>query len=126
MVSFVAVCNITGVGNIQFNIVYDNVAHPIKPRYTINNEGYFTVSFDIGLDPVEEDMQHSLNIYVKSLDTATLNIATLDSELIINASGIKSSEPTWTGRYELTDEVATISLQNVINVLGFNSVINKE
>lgn len=126
MASFVAVCNITGVGNIQFNIVYDNVAHPIKPRYTINNEGYFTVSFDIGLDPVEEDMQHSLNIYVKSLDTATLNIATLDAELIINASGVKASEPKWTGRYELTDEVALISLPNVINVLGFNSVINKE
>lgn len=124
MASFVAVCNITGVGNIQFNIVYDNVAHPIKPRYTLNNEGYFTVSFDIGLDPVEEDMQHSLNIYVKSLDTATLNIATLDAELIINASGVKSSEPKWTGRYELTDEVAHISLQNVINVLGFTSNIN--
>ncbi len=126
MASFVAVCNITGVGNIQFNIVYDNVAHPIKPRYTINNEGYFTASFDIGLDPVEEDMQHSLNIYVKSLDTATLNIATLDAELIINASGVKASEPKWTGRYELTDDVALISLPNVINVLGFNSVINKE
>ena len=126
MASFVAVCNITGVGNIQFNIVYDNVAHPIKPRYTLHNEGYFTASFDIGLDPVEEDMQHSLNIYVKSLDTATLNIATLDAELIINASGVKASEPKWTGRYELTDEVALISLPNVINVLGFNSVINKE
>lgn len=126
MASFIAVCNITGVGNIQFNIVYDNVAHPIKPRYTLHNEGYFTVSFDIGLDPVEEDMQHSLNIYVKSLDTATLNIATLDAELIINASGIKNSESKWIGRYELTDEVAPISLQNVINVLGFNSVINKE
>ena len=125
MASFVSVCNITGVGNIQFNIVYDNVAHPIKPRYTINNEGYFTVSFDIGLDPVEEDMQHSLNIYVKSLDTATLSIATLDAELIINASGVKASEPKWTGRYELTDDVALISLPNVINVLGFNSVINK-
>ena len=126
MASFVAVCNITGVGNIQFNIVYDNVAHPIKPRYTFHNDGYFTVSFDIGLDPVEEDMQHSLNIYIKSLDTATLNIATLDAELIINASGVKASEPKWTGRYELTDEVAIISLPNVINVLGFNSVINKE
>lgn len=126
MASFVAVCNVTGVGVIQFNIVYDNVAHLIKPRYTLHNEGYFTVSFDIGLDPVEEDMQHSLNIYVKSLDTATLDIATLDAELIINASGIKSSKPKWTGRYELTDEVALISLPNVINVLGFNSVINKE
>lgn len=126
MASFVAVCNITGVGNIQFNIVYDNVAHPIKPRYTLHNEGYFTASFDIGLDSVEEDMQHSLNIYVKSLDTATLSIATLDAELIINASGVNTSEPKWTGRYELTDEVAFISLPNVINVLGFNSVINKE
>ena len=126
MASFVAVCNITEVGNIQFNIVYDNMAHPIKPRYTLHNDGYFTVSFDVGLDPVEEDMQHSLNIYIKSLDTATLNIAALDAELIINASGVKSSEPKWTGRYELTDEVALISLPNVINVLGFNSVINKE
>lgn len=123
MASFVAVCNITGVGNIQFNIVYDNVAHPIKPRYTLHNEGYFTVSFDIGLDPVDEDMQHSLNIYVKSLDTATLNIATLDSELIINASGVKSAEPTWTGRYELSDSVNAISLPNVINVLNFTSNI---
>lgn len=123
MASFVAVCNITGVGNIQFNIVYDNVAHPIKPRYTLHNEGYFTVSFDIGLAPVDEDMQHSLNIYVKSLDTATLEIATLDSELIINASGIKSSEPTWTGRYELSDSVNIISLPNAINVLDFTSSI---
>lgn len=122
--NFVAVCNITGVGNIQFNIVYDNVAHPIKPRYTLHNEGYFTVSFDIGLDPVDEDMQHSLNIYIKSLDTATVEIATLDAELIINASGVKSSEPTWTGRYELSDEVALISLPNVINVLGFNSNVS--
>jgi len=126
MASFVAVCNITGVGNIQFNIVYDNVAHPIKPRYTLHNEGYFTVSFDIGLDPVDEDMQHSLNIYIKSLDTATVEIATLDAELIINASGVKSSEPTWTGRYELTDEVALIKLPNVIKVLDFSSSINKE
>lgn len=126
MASFVAVCNITGVGSIQFNIVYDNAAHPIKPRYTLSNDGYFTVSFNIGLDPVDVDMQHSLNIYVKSLDTATLSIATLDAELIINAAGVKTSEPTWTGRYELTDEVAPISLQNVINVLGFNSVISKE
>lgn len=123
MASFVAVCNITGVGNIQFNIVYDNVAHPIKPRYTLHNEGYFTVSFDIGLDPVDEDMQHSLNIYIKSLDTATVELSTLDAELIINASGVKSSEPTWTGRYELTDEVGYIKLPNVIKVLGFSSNI---
>lgn len=123
MASFVAVCNITGVGNIQFNIVYDNVAHPIKPRYTLHNEGYFTVSFDVGLDPVEDDMQHSLNIYVKSLDTATLNINTLDAELIINASGVRSAEPTWTGRYELSDSVNAISLPNVINVLNFNDIV---
>lgn len=123
MASFVAVCNITGVGNIQFNIVYDNVAHPIKPRYTLHNEGYFTVSFDVGLDPVEGDMQHSLNIYLKSLDTATLNINTLDAELIINASGVKSAEPTWTGRYELSDSVNVISLPNVINVLNFSDTV---
>lgn len=126
MASLVAVCNITSIGNIQFNIVYDNVPHPIKPKYTFHNNGYFTVSFDIGLDPVEADMQHSLNIYIKSIDTAELSISTLDSELIINASGIQASEPTWTGRYECSDDVETIKLDNVINILSFNSSINIE
>lgn len=125
MASFVAVCNITELGNIQFEIVYDNVTHPIKPRYTLNNKGYFTVSFDIGLDAVDEDMQHSLNIYIKSIDTAELSIATLDSQLILTASGVKSSEPKWTGRYELTDDVELLTLGNVINVLGFTESVSK-
>jgi hypothetical protein len=119
MASFVAICNVTGVGSIQFDIVYDNVTHPIKPRYTLSNEGYFTVSFDIGLDAVDEDMRHSLNIYIKSTDTAELSIATLDSQLVLTASGVKSAEPIWTGRYELTDEVSLVTFDNVINVLGF-------
>lgn len=124
--SIVCVANVTAIGNVEFYIVYDSIELPLKPKYTIHNEGYFTFSFDIGLDPVDGDMQHSLLVYIKSIDTLALETGATDTEIIINASGVQSIQPSWTGRYEITERVRTIHIDNLVNVFGFEESVQKQ
>lgn len=122
------VADITTVGTIAFRITHNNVIQFLAPKWTLTNTGYFTFSFDIMLEAAEVDMQHSLLVEVVSSQGLTADIDQLQYQLIITASGVKNGEPSWTGRYELSDEVPQyiVALNNPIKYTGFSETINPQ
>jgi hypothetical protein len=111
--SFTGIASIATSGNIEFKITYDNVEYICRPKWTIANAGYFTFSFDLGLSAVDVDMQHSLKIDAVSTGIVA-TFAQYDYQAIITASGVSTAEATWTGRYELEDEIPTYTLRRGI------------
>lgn len=131
--SFVMITKTELTGLVSLRIVYDNVEVLLKPKFQCSL-GYHTLSFTKSLDPSDVDMLHSLSVYATFAEDSGQPIEAVthclvgayDIEANIMGWKLSSGKPEWTGRYELTDKVPLISLPNVINVLGFNSVINKE
>lgn len=121
-VALMAIASIITAGDIEFKITYDNVEYFCRPKYT-SQIGYFTYSFDIGLDAVDTDMQHSLVIEVVSKGIE-LKANSFDYQLVITASGVKDASAEWNGRYEVSDFVKPllISEDNIkLNDYSVNS-----
>ena len=131
--SFVMITKTELTGLVFLRIVYDNVEVLLKPKFQCGL-GYHTLSFTKSLDPSDVDMLHSLSVYATFNEDSGQSIEALtpclvgayDIEANIMGWKLSGGKPEWVGRYELTDKVPLISLQDVINVLGFNSSINKE
>lgn len=129
--SFVMITKTELTGLVSLRIVYDNVDVLLKPKFQCN-VGYHTLSFTKSLDPSDVDMLHSLSVYATFVEDSGQSIESIipclveayDIEANITGWKLSSGTSKWTGRYELSDEVALISLPNVINVLGFTSNIN--
>lgn len=129
--SFVMITKTELTGLVSLRIVYDNVDVLLKPKFQCN-VGYHTLSFTKSLDPSDVDMLHSLSVYATFVEDSGQSIESIipclveayDIEANIMGWKLSSGTPKWTGRYELSDEVALISLPNVINVLGFNSNVS--
>lgn len=129
--SFVMITKTELTGLVSLRIVYDNVDVLLKPKFQCSL-GYHTLSFTKSLDPSDVDMLHSLSVYVTFVEDSGQSIESIipclveayDIEANIMGWKLSSGTPKWTGRYELSDEVALISLPNVINVLGFNSNVS--
>lgn len=109
--SITVTADIEQAGDVEFRIVYDNVNYLARPKWTVQR-GYFTFSFDIGLQGTDAEQQHSLVIYMISkaqrYDTespAIVSIAANEYQLVITASGVVNAGGGWTGRYELSDSI---------------------
>jgi len=63
----------TQAGDISFRFVYDADDYWTKPKYTLH-EGYNTLSFTIGLKASDIDRQHSLGVYITSMESIVSNI----------------------------------------------------
>lgn len=129
--SFVMITKTELTGLVSLRIVYDNVDVLLKPKFQCSL-GYHTLSFTKSLDPSDVDMLHSLSVYATFVEDSGQSIESIipclveayDIEANIMGWKLSSGTPKWTGRYELSDKVALISLPNVINVLGFNSNVS--
>lgn len=132
--TFVMIVKNELAGLVSLRIVYDNVNVLLKPKYQCV-KGYNTLTFTNSLEPSDADMQHSIAVY------ATFNADAIEGtegtvvenpcivelyNIEANIMGWKTSSgvPGWTGRYELSDEIEVIRLDNSIKIADFNQSIN--
>lgn len=124
--TFVMICNNALSGLVSLRIVYDNVDTLLKPRYQ-NSIGYHTLSFSKSFEATGTSMPHSVSVYatfIKDENQETISdnpcsVLAYDIEANIQAWGIVSSEPEWTGRYELRDSVGVVTIDDAVKILEF-------
>lgn len=111
-------------GDIYFRFIYDVEEYFYKPKYYCRL-GYKTFSLTCYLDPINIDYQHRLQVYIIS-NGAIIDVRDYDYQLIVMANGIVGADPSWTGRYDLSDSVQSFDMDNIIVLEGFEDELSHE
>lgn len=120
-IDFCGVVTVPADGLVQIKIIYDNVETILVYKWTLL-AGVFTLAFSKSFSGVDTEMTHSLKIYINYTITDETYEGT-DKEAAIDIYGLElniiaykavSSAPSWSGRYELTDELTLPTLNNII------------
>lgn len=107
--------------SVLIKITYDEKVVVFSPKYTVS-AGYNTLSFQNSLSVSESEVQHNLKI--SAISSSSAEVLKLDLNLNIIASNIKfSGDNTWTGLYELSDDVSNLEVNYNIELKGFSESI---
>lgn len=126
--TFTMVCENELSGLVSLNIYYDNVIELLRPKYQ-NSIGYNTLSFSKSFEPSGTAKPHSVSIYASFIQDENQEIISnnpcsvpaFNLEANIQAWGVLSSEPEWTGRYELSDSVGIVKIDDAVKVFEFTA-----
>lgn len=126
LLTFTMICNNELSGLVSLSIFYDNIFDLLEPKYQ-NSIGYHTLSFSKSFEPSGTSKPHSLYIYASFIKDKNQEIISdnpcsvpaYNIEANIQAWGVASSEPEWTGRYEISDSVGIVTIDNAVNILKF-------
>lgn len=123
--SFVMTTKAEKKGIISARIIYDNVEMVLKPKI-MHTGGFSTMSFSKSFDATDTQIMHSVNVYV-NFEWLSDNTEIEDEDVVVEVYGIEanimgwratSGSAEWTGRYELSDTIAPIMIEdNIIKVV---------
>ena len=124
--TFTMICKNELSGIVSFSIHYDNVIEMLNPKYQ-NSIGYHTLSFSKSFEPSGTSKPHSLIIYAwftkdenqEIISDNPCSVPAYNIEANIQAWGVASSEPEWTGRYEISDSVGIVTIDDAVKILRF-------
>ena len=126
--TFTMVCNNELSGLVSLNIYYDNVIELLRPKYQISI-GYNTLSFSKSFEPSGTAKPHSISIYAsfikdenqEIISNNPCSVPAFNLEANVQAWGVLSSEPEWTGRYEISDSVGIVKIDDAVKIFEFTA-----
>lgn len=128
LLTFTMVCDNELSGLVSLSIYYDNVIELLKPKYQ-NSIGYNTLSFSKSFEPSGTAKPHSISIYASFIKDENQDIISSNPcyvpaynlEANVQAWGVLSSEPEWTGRYEISDSAGIVKIDDAVKILEFTA-----
>lgn len=128
LLTFTMVCDNELSGLVSLRIYYDNVIELLNPKYQ-NSIGYNTLSFSKSFEPSDTAKPHSISVYASFIKDVNQDIISSNPcyvpaynlEANVQAWGVLSSEPEWTGRYELSDYVGIVKIDDAVKILEFTA-----
>ena len=97
-------------GFIYFKLIADGDVYDYTPKFRIS-EGINTVSFSVGIEALDVATVRVLQFYA-CCENTTCSFASRNYQMNIYSAGARSSEPSWTGLYDVSEIVPEITIDD--------------
>lgn len=97
-------------GFIYFKLIADGDVYGYTPKFRIS-EGINTVSFSVGIEALDVATVRVLQFYA-CCENTTCSFASGNYQMNIYSAGARSSEPSWTGFYDVSEIVPELTIDD--------------